>query len=140
MSKHYWVSTPEVSSAYSYEEPQEDFTIVECVEAKSKADARAKFVSKQYKEWTEHTYFSRDSNWFYHLGKNENPYRGLEVNPCMCEHGVCLCEDMECKLGLPRSPSSDWCDDCVDKGNREHFMEQHNALSENKCKCRLNLE
>lgn len=133
MPNHYWVTTPEVLSSWDYEEPQEDFRIFECVEAKNKREARSAFVKKQYKEWKEHTYHSRDGNWFYHIGNGENPFVGLNVEQALCKHGVCLCDNEDCKIGKPRDPKSDWCKDCNEEYDRDHFMTQHNALSESKC-------
>lgn len=120
---HYWVRTPMVDCHYQYE-PPEEFEIFECVEAKNKSDAKNEFVKVQRSKWVR---FSMNcSNWFYHLGKDENPYKDLTVESCMCEHGVCNCDRDDCTIGKPKDPYWDYCGECI-KAEEERDSDEKEA-------------
>lgn len=110
---HYWVSSEEFLEAGEF------YRIVDCVEARNIAEAKGKFVSIQRSRTGMDSFFSQ-------IG-SDNPFVGLEVESCMCKHGVCNCDlDTPCTLGKPQDPKWD--------RERQHLGEMHYALAEHKCR------
>lgn len=110
MTEHYWVITPEVTAHYQ-DEPPESFKIVDCVEANSKKEAKVIFVSNHRAKGGKYPMDS--NNWFHHLGHNENPFRGLKVESCVCEHGYCNCDLLEECPKYDKESEFDYCRFCV---------------------------
>lgn len=116
--KHYWVTSPEVGESY------DPYRITHCVEAINKTKAKGKFISIERELRKKGGY--RD-NWIYESG-GDNPFVGLEVQDCMCKHGVCNCDlQTPCTIGKPQDPKYDYCGDCILEDNMALWMKEHNV-------------
>ena len=115
---HYWVMTP----VYTYVEPvlddgsgpRYDTRDVVCVAAPNKREARKEAVKTP--EFRRHVNDCRSDR--------VPPFKGLEVEDCLCEHGFCWCEIPDCH------PDEEGCPTCLAK-DRERWEAEDRERREN---------
>ena len=102
---HYFVITPEYEMTYGYWEPPEIGRDLVTIWADNPETAKILAIrSKELSHWV------REQR-----SDDCNPFTGLEVENCKCEHGKCCCD--QCK---------EECEECIEEA--EKYWEENEKL------------